>query len=280
MSSLLLATPSTTIIRVLLPNKLSKFRLKVKAQTRDSHHSLGVTLIEILLVVTILSLLGLAMLFAVRLQLSHSRDAQRKTHLDKLRTVFENYYNDNGCYPPVDVFFNGGAGPDSSVCGQPLAQLEPYLNAVPCDPQTNLPYAYYSPNGKTICEGYRLYTQLEDAKDPGIPRVGCNQDGCGGLIDYNYGVSVGTSLVDTGIVVPTPTGVPPSSAPSVVPTGFLGNWACSPDSDSQHGGVPYCKYYNPVAGNGCGASFPDSPVLPKSAICDQYCYPGTPIMCN
>jgi type II secretory pathway pseudopilin PulG len=271
MSSLLLVTPSTTIMRVLLSNKLSKFQRKVKGQTRGSQWSLGVTLIEILIVITILSLLGLAMLFAVRLQLAHTRDAQRKTHLDKLRVVFENYYNDNGCYPPLDIFFNGTTGPDASLCGQPLAQLQPYLDVVPCDPQSHLPYAYYSPNGKTICEGYRLYTQLEDKSDASISRVGCDKTGCGNLTTYNYGVSVGTNLVDTSTITPTP--VLPGG-PSPVPTGFLGTWVCSPDTDATHGNRPYCKEYSSPTVHGCGASFANA------GVCGNFCWTGTPIVCT
>ena len=266
---------------VSLHTKPSKFHLKVKAEARSRWSRLlarnprlaGFTLIELLIVVAIVALLGVALMFGLQLQLARSRDARRKADLEKLRIVFENYYNDHNCYPPTDVFFNGGSAPDGALCGKPLPALQPYLDKVPCDPDTQVPYAYYSPNGKTICEGYRLYTKLEDSNDQGIPRVGCGKTGCGALTDVNYGIAIGANLYQstTTVLVPTPT---PTSPPAV-PTGFNGSWVCSPNADPRiNGGRPYCKSYSPVTGHGCGASFG------TATICAQYCYPGSAIICS
>ena len=233
--------------------------------------STGFSLIELLVVVAILALLLIALFLAVQLQLMRSRDAVRKGHLEKIKIAFENYYNDNECYPPTDIFFNGGTEPDSALCDKPLPELEGYLDTVPCDPDTKKPYTYLTLEGGAICDGYRLYSKLENENDQGIPRVGCTKDGCGSFTDVNYGVAVGGTLVQSGStpISPTPT-FPPG-----FPTGFNGNWVCSPNSDiNVNGGQAYCKTYLPVEGHGCGAS------LTTQAECALYCYTDSPIMCS
>jgi prepilin-type N-terminal cleavage/methylation domain-containing protein len=244
-----------------------------KTQLLAQRGEAGFSLLEVLVVVAIVLLLSIALLLGVNLQLMRSRDAHRKADLEKLKVVFENYYSDNECYPPEDIFFNGGSEPDGSLCGQPLTELSPYLDKVPCDPETELPYAYLPPEGMTVCDGYRLYTKLENETDQGIKRVGCTSNGCGSFTDYNYGVNVGGSLVQTEVIV-TPTEVP-TPTPNGYPNTFLGTWVCSPNADPQvNGGNPYCKSYNPVAGHGCEASFA------TSGACSPYCHTGSPIMCD
>jgi len=227
-------------------------------------------LIEFLVVAAIISLLILATLFGVQLQLMRARDAHRKADLEKLKVAFEHYYSDNDCYPDYDIFYNGGVEPDPAICGQAIPELTPYLNQIPCDPETGLPYAYYPPEGKTSCEGYRLYTKLENDQDQGIANVGCSASGCGGQTSYNYGVSVGGSLIQqTGSVAPT-------SAPTVTPeVVYNGEWVCSPNSDPNiNGGEPYCKQYTNPIGHGCGASYP------TESECDLDCYTGSWITCS
>lgn len=232
---------------------------------------LGFTMIEILIVVAIIALVGTAMMLGARLHTMKARDSRRKADLEKIKIAFEHYYNDNECYPPADVFFNGGSEPDPNICNQPLAALEPYLKTVPCDPTTGRPYIY-APSSTGLCTGYRVYTKLENDNDASIAAVGCYRSSCGTTEPYvsnNYAIAVGAAIPEDGFTpgVPTP--------PPVVPTGYSGKFACSPNSDpGVNGGNPYCKEYDVPEDHGCGAAFA------SLNICNTYCYQGTPITCS
>jgi len=182
----------------------------------------GFTMIEALIVVTVIGILGAMAIFAAKLQIAKGRDARRKSDLAKIQKALEDYMNDHGCYP------------DSLECG---ASFSPYLTAIPCDP-INSPYFnyFYSYNAAESCKSwYKIYTRLEYTKDPIIEKVGC-KDGCGPSNNYNYWVSSpnmtevkqtagelwwpeigGGSSVPTSTPTSTPTPTV-SFGPTVIPT--------------------------------------------------------------
>lgn len=133
----------------------------------------GITLTEVMVVVTIIAILILIAIWAYRPQLLKGRDARRKTDLNRLEKVFEDYYNDHDCYPET---------PD---------QLVPdYLSEFPKDPVTREPYEWSTDD----CDVYRIYASLDWKQDPAIAEAGCGS-GCGpgggtaGVsCAYNYGV--------------------------------------------------------------------------------------------
>jgi prepilin-type N-terminal cleavage/methylation domain-containing protein len=123
---------------------------------RERHSKKGFTLIEVLIVVAILAILMITLLVSVRSQRAKAEDARIKSDLERLRIAFEDYYNDNNCYPSEDWF------DDSSDCG--TNYLQPYLSAIPCDKKTNEPYRlFYAP---TQCSGFQLYAKLQNYSDP------------------------------------------------------------------------------------------------------------------
>ncbi len=150
----------------------------------------GFSLIEILVVIAILAIVMLVALFAYQRHLMRSRDMQRKTDLDSLRTAFEEYYNDHRCYPPMECVV---------LCGSNC--LSPYLKSIPCDPLTHESYLYQSALGD-YCDGYRLLAKLEITDDQDILGVGCNPEAKVGCDEdypgYNWGVAVGMQLGDDG----------------------------------------------------------------------------------
>lgn len=142
----------------------------------------GFSLIEVLIVVAILGILIVLTMFFIQRHLMRARDTQRKSDLDKIRTAWEEYYNDNRCYPPPHHLLN---------CGS--TSLSPYLKTIPCDPLTKQGYLYQSLAGD-YCAGYRILVRLEVETDVDITAVGCDPvEGCGGNDgeDYNWGVAVG-----------------------------------------------------------------------------------------
>ena len=95
--------------------------MKVKQQK-------GLTLIEILIVVALLMLILMAIFKVFNVDISRTKDAQRKSDLRDIKWAFEDYYNDHQTYPPES--FLADCGGDS---------LMPYLKKVPCDPVTGEP---------------------------------------------------------------------------------------------------------------------------------------------
>jgi prepilin-type N-terminal cleavage/methylation domain-containing protein len=217
----------------------------------------GLSLIEILVVVAIVGLLLVALLWWFSPQLGKGRDAKRKADLNEIKTAFEDYYNDNYCYPPSDVLQN---------CGS--QDFRPYLDTIPCDTGTGQPYQYI-PLDSSGCTGYRIFATLENKNDPAIAQLSCDTScGCGFGEEYNYGISAGTTLAQdectplstpepTAAATPTPapTSVPtpvPTASPSPTPAGptpvpLEGEYTCDP------AGVCNFTYY-PIPSN-CPVSF-------------------------
>ncbi len=136
----------------------------------------GLTLIELLIVTTILAVLMISGSMTYSLQHRRGLDARRKSDLAKLKIALEDYYNDKRCYPSAVVMTH---------CG--LTDLSPYLEKVPCDPATKLPYAY---TVNALCTYYGVFTTLQDTNDPVIAQIGCSPT-CAVGKTYNYGVTNG-----------------------------------------------------------------------------------------
>lgn len=194
----------------------TRFQKKIK---RLSGFSLG----ELLIVITLIVILAITVIMAYQNQLSKARDTTRKADLGKYIIAFEDYYNDNGCYPTKEVW-------DACECGS--ACLAPYMDKFLCDPATRQKY-YYFPfsNEEGIvdsCIGCRLYAKLENTGDPDIRNVGCSPTlGCGeGLLaSYNYGIAIGGPLTAADFnpnITPTPTSAYPPGCESA-----NGPWACA-----------------------------------------------------
>lgn len=155
---------------------------------------LGFTLIELLVALVIISLLSILVTFSVTKYLAKSRDATRKSDLQKMSVAMEDYYNDHQCYPPA---INEKLGCPAAWNGT----LDSYMT-VPCDPHSDDNYLYLPVDraGGTSdsCGGYRLLTMLESSDDRQSQAVGCGGDlGCGlgsEYKQYNYGVAQGIPL--------------------------------------------------------------------------------------
>ena len=161
---------------------------------------MGISVVEVLIVVAIMLLLMVALYRTLGRDVDKARDTDRKKDLKEIKIAFENYYNDNDCYPPADSLKNCGG-----------TNLAPYLAQVPCD-KLGQNYIYLpvaSAKGAT-CGGYRVLTKLAILSDPMIEQAGCPL-GCGNLPvsvedpeSYNYGIAEGVPL-NQNIVSPPPT---------------------------------------------------------------------------
>lgn len=211
----------------------------------------GFTLIEVLIIISILALLMVALLLSVKNQRQKAEDARIKADLDRLKIAFEDYYNDNNCYPPTSWFDT------ADDCGSNL--LQPYLNAIPCDPKSDLPYPLEHVGNQ--CSGFRLFGTLENYSDPAVTDL-CV--GSGGSSLGNYGVSSSNTTVGINCAPQSSGGGSPTPNPS---SPFPpGQYACQ-TLDPINGCNNFGSQANALA-NGCPATFSD-------ASCNGQC--GNPI---
>lgn len=156
----------------------------------------GFTLIEVLMVTSIIALLLVSTAVYMRSSLERGRDGRRKADLRRLAELLEEHYNDKGTYPTELEMADCG-----SSTGNPLTK---YQATIPCEPQSDINYAYIPEptncnGGSSPCLRYRLLTRLGYEEDPDIERVGCKpvgEGGCGGSTasNYNYGVAAGRTV--------------------------------------------------------------------------------------
>jgi prepilin-type N-terminal cleavage/methylation domain-containing protein len=216
-----------------------------------SHRRRGFTLIEVLIVVSILVLLMLALILSMRNQRQKAEDARVKSDLERLRIAFEDYYNDNNCYPPSDWFDS------ADDCNS--SKLQPYLNMIPCDPRTGMPYVMEYVNSQ--CSGFRLYGTLVNNQDPAVTSL-CSPSGS---TSGNYGVSSSNTTVSVKCDVASSS---PSS--SALPSSAPGPYACQWTSDPS-GRV--CKVFGfpnscPISFDVIGTCQAYCPTAPQSAGCN------------
>lgn len=208
----------------------------------------GFTLIEILIVVSIIGLLSLVVFMSLRGQTARANDIKRKSDLYTLSKFFEDYNNDHGTFPDQSAV---------NDCGGAIA---PYITKIPCDPVSKTHYGYFpSTNG-----GYRICAKLSDTTDPAIAVMGCGgAEGCGLGGGYNYCLASGVTASAVGTVdeiaggsTPTPTGGG-GATPTPTPTlGPVNHYACTPATDPPTG---ICNwYYDPLGGPPLGGSCPIS----------------------
>ncbi len=152
----------------------------------------GFTLLEILIVVALILLIALALLLLLRpkIQIGKAWDAKRKSDLNKLSKIFEDYYNDKNCYPkPNEVCTDNPIYyPDDNIYGCKICgnNFDPYMQELPCDPENPRKYYLYTFDNETCPSKYVIYTNLSIVDDPDSQAIGCRGGGCGPAPGYSY----------------------------------------------------------------------------------------------
>lgn len=139
--------------------KIDNWKLKI------SPHK-GFTLAEILIVVTIIVVLGLAVLVGINpmAQILKGYDAHRRSDLYKIKTALENYHSDHESYP-IFPKQDGNGRNTTYDCDSDF--LSPYLSSMPCDPNTNNPYlVYLLPLDSTKPAKFAVYAPINFKGDP------------------------------------------------------------------------------------------------------------------
>lgn len=199
----------------------------------------GFTLIELLIVVSILAILVILAINLLRGNRDKADDAATKSDLNRLKIAFEDYYADHNCYPPASYF------DDASDCGS--SQLSPYLNRIPCDRHTDLPYILET--DQSTCSWFKFYTTLNSASSDSDAVALCNDSGSS---LGNYAVSsdnVRPLVLCSTNPAPSPTPTP-SSVPNPSYDPALNYYYCSSLSN--------CTSFDPAI-YVCTPSFPSNP---------------------
>lgn len=131
-----------------------KYMIKTnKLQAKKLTSSHGFTIIELLVVITIIGTLASISLNTLNTARVKARDAKRKADLRSIATALEFYYDDHGYYPDVINLRHADNtrcritpsfiySTDQDTCWTALAnELMPYIN-LPIDPLNNAIYNY------------------------------------------------------------------------------------------------------------------------------------------
>ena len=134
---------------------------------------LGFTLVEILVVITIIGLLSTIGLTGFQAVTRSGRDALRKTDLEQLRSALEIYKSEENNYPADSGSCSANAGGDF---------VPAYINPYPFDPKSpTYDYCYKSLGGLT----YQLCAHLENGGTTNL----CPGEECGSGEICNYRVT-------------------------------------------------------------------------------------------
>jgi len=126
--------------------------------------SAGMTLVEILLVMSILLLMIGVMTGTLNpiALINKAKDARRKKDISRIKVAMEEYVADEGCYPVDSLLTELVSEID---CGTDV--FSPWLNSWPCDPNGS-PYHLFVE--EVDCPAwFKVIVNLENEKDRDIP---------------------------------------------------------------------------------------------------------------
>lgn len=147
----------------------------------------GFTLVELLIVTTILSVMGVILIGVLNpiALVNKAQDSRRKNDLKEIRIAFERYYSDKGSYPSATDISTWNV---VSNCGKTVSAVQSYFKKWPCGPNNQL-YEFSIIDRNT----YKVVTRLDNKKDKHIPVRWYDNDTyltySGRKDQVNYGVS-------------------------------------------------------------------------------------------
>jgi len=143
------------------PKKLTPQRLAGNAKR-------AFTLIELLIVITIIAIMIGAATYSWNNARMKGRDGKRKTDLKAVQQALEMYFQTNGKYPDSSaaglIRCNVGTSADLSWGSLFSCNSITYMQQLPKDPVSTNSYYYNNPNANS----YNLWADLENSSDPDL----------------------------------------------------------------------------------------------------------------
>lgn len=166
------------------------------------------TLVELLVVISIISVLASIVVVSFRSSQTKGRDAERKNDLKQINNALELYYSDYGKYP--DSLGGQIVGCNGSSCSWGSGSFTDgktvYMKVLPKDPISGSNYYYKTVtiNGATN-QGFQLYARLENTQDQGCLNGAQGTPDCSNPVGLPGGVSCGTKTCNFSITSPNTT---------------------------------------------------------------------------
>ncbi len=166
----------------------------------------GFTLVELLVVMSILGVLVTLVAGGFRSSQMRGRDAQRKSDLKGMANALEIFYSDYGRYPSSDASGNILACPYSlaaaSACSWGQSEMTDskttYFKVVPKDPDRNQRY-YYRIADPPANQKFQIFARLENNQDRDCLGGDCSAS----PVNYICGSGVCNFAVTSANVTPT-----------------------------------------------------------------------------
>ncbi len=117
----------------------------------------GFTLVELLIVISIIAILSGIIITSLTASKTKSRDAQRVSDINQIQLALEQYFDRCGVYPGLDGTIGGPDAAASCVAG--ISFGTSYITKIPKDPSTSVSYGYIVNSGRT---DYVLHALLEN----------------------------------------------------------------------------------------------------------------------
>lgn len=157
----------------------------MKINKRIFKKNLAFTLVELLIVISIMGILTVMVSSSFKTVQAKARDAKRKSGLDSLAKALNIYFTDNGEFLDYIDFINGDeiVGEDGTI----------YMKEIPVETISGIEnYVYQTTDTK---KSFRLFAELENGEDnsclySGIcPFTVSDGNCCYGISSSNIGVS-------------------------------------------------------------------------------------------
>jgi general secretion pathway protein G len=142
----------------------------------------GFTLVELLVVISIMAILTVITVSQFTTAKKKAHDVQRKGDLGNLSKSLQMYFTDYGYFPVADKGMIEGV----SWGGEFVDKDYVYMKVVPKENYLKIPYCYAT-EGVDKPKKYAIYAALENDQDSDYNNQNNgNNYTCGGRADYNY----------------------------------------------------------------------------------------------
>lgn len=127
-----------------------------KLLSKNKKKSLAFTLVELLIVISIMGILTVVVSASFKTIQMKARDAKRKSNLDSVKKALNMYFTDNGQYPVVgDIDFSDG----DQFSNEDII----YMKKIPVEVVNEIEeYTYQTTDSR---RSFRLFAELENGDD-------------------------------------------------------------------------------------------------------------------